>query len=40
LAREDLSVIEERMPPGTAGQRHRHQRSRQFFFVLEGEART
>ena len=38
LAREDLSVIEERMPPGTAEQRHRHQRSRQFFFVLEGEA--
>lgn len=34
----DLSVIEERMPPGSAEARHRHQRSRQFFRVLEGEA--
>lgn len=32
----DLSVIQERMPPGTAETRHRHQRSRQFFTVLEG----
>ena len=38
LAGDDLSVIEERMPPGTAEQRHRHARSRQFFYVLEGEA--
>jgi mannose-6-phosphate isomerase-like protein (cupin superfamily) len=37
LAGDDLSVIEERMPPGTAEQRHRHARSRQFFYVLEGE---
>lgn len=34
----DLSVIEECMPPGTAEARHRHVRSRQFFYVLEGEA--
>ncbi|MCC4591826.1 cupin domain-containing protein [Xanthomonas campestris pv. cannae] len=34
----DLSVIEERMPPGTAEARHRHLRARQFFRVLEGEA--
>ena len=34
---ENLSVIEERMPPGTQEQRHWHQRSRQFFYVLEGE---
>jgi mannose-6-phosphate isomerase-like protein (cupin superfamily) len=34
----DLSVIEERMPPGTAEVRHRHVRARQFFYVLEGEA--
>jgi len=34
----DLSVIEECMPPGTAETRHRHVRSRQFFYVLEGEA--
>jgi mannose-6-phosphate isomerase-like protein (cupin superfamily) len=34
---EGLSVIEERMPPETAEQRHWHQRARQFFYVLEGE---
>jgi len=38
LAGDDLSVIEECMPPGTAETRHRHVRSRQFFYVLEGEA--
>lgn len=38
LAGDDLSVIEERMPPGTVEQRHRHSRARQFFYVLEGEA--
>jgi len=38
LAGKDLSVIEERMPPGTAEQRHRHARARQFFYLLEGEA--
>ena len=31
-----LSVIEERMPPGAREVRHRHARSRQFFFVLSG----
>ena len=31
-----LSVIQERMPPGTVEQRHRHAASRQFFRVLEG----
>ena len=34
---ESLSVIEERMPPGTAEQRHMHQRTTQFFYVLTGE---
>lgn len=38
LAGDDLSVIEERMPPGAAEQRHRHARARQFFYVLEGLA--
>ena len=33
----ELSVIEERMPPGTEEARHRHQRARQFFYVLAGE---
>ena len=37
LAGSDLSVIEERMPAGAAEIRHRHARSRQFFYVLEGE---
>jgi quercetin dioxygenase-like cupin family protein len=37
LAGDDLSVIEERMPPGTCEVRHRHARSRQFFYVLQGE---
>jgi len=32
-----LSVIEERMPPNTAEQRHFHSLARQFFYVLEGE---
>lgn len=37
LAGADLSVIEERMPGGTAERRHRHAHARQFFYVLEGE---
>ncbi|MDR3448074.1 MULTISPECIES: cupin domain-containing protein [unclassified Dyella] len=37
LAGDDLSVIEERMPPGTWEVRHRHACSRQFFYVLQGE---
>jgi mannose-6-phosphate isomerase-like protein (cupin superfamily) len=34
---ESVSVIEERMPSGSEEQRHWHARSRQFFYVLEGE---
>lgn len=33
---DGLSVIHERMPAGTAEVRHRHERARQFFFVLRG----
>ncbi len=33
----ELSVIEERMPPGASEQRHRHEVARQFFYVLAGE---
>jgi uncharacterized cupin superfamily protein len=33
---QNLSVLEERMPPGTSEQRHWHARARQFFYVLEG----
>lgn len=35
---DDLSVIQERMPPGASEQRHYHERARQFFFVLRGVA--
>jgi len=35
---ESLNIIEERMPPGTAELRHRHAKSRQFFYVLSGAA--
>ena len=34
---EQLSVIEEFMPPGAAEIRHHHQRAQQFFYVLSGE---
>jgi len=32
----DLSVIEERMPPGTSEVRHYHTKANQFFYVLRG----
>jgi mannose-6-phosphate isomerase-like protein (cupin superfamily) len=35
---DELSIIQERMPPGTAEIKHYHQRARQFFFILSGEA--
>jgi mannose-6-phosphate isomerase-like protein (cupin superfamily) len=31
-----LSIIEEKMPPGTSEVRHYHQKSNQFFYVLKG----
>ncbi|QNI31293.1 cupin domain-containing protein [Alloacidobacterium dinghuense] len=37
LRSDGLSIIEERMPAGSEGQRHWHERARQFFYVLEGE---
>jgi mannose-6-phosphate isomerase-like protein (cupin superfamily) len=37
LCSENLSVIEERMPAGSAEERHFHGKLRQFFYVLEGE---
>ncbi len=33
---QGLSVIEERMPPGTSEVKHWHTRARQFFYVLDG----
>jgi mannose-6-phosphate isomerase-like protein (cupin superfamily) len=38
LKNSELSVIQERMPAGTAEVRHFHQRAQQFFYVLAGEA--
>jgi mannose-6-phosphate isomerase-like protein (cupin superfamily) len=38
LARGDLSVIEERVPPGAGEVAHQHVRARQFFYVLSGTA--
>lgn len=35
---EELSVIQELMPPGTEEVQHQHSKSQQFFFVLNGEA--
>jgi mannose-6-phosphate isomerase-like protein (cupin superfamily) len=34
----ELSVIQERMPGGTAEVRHFHHRAQQFFYVLAGKA--
>src|SRR5258708_40133715 len=34
----ELSVIQERVPPGGRETPHLHSRARQFFFILEGEA--
>lgn len=35
---EDLSVIAEKMPPHTWEDNHYHQKSRQFFYLLAGQA--
>lgn len=38
LKRDDLSVIQERVPPREQEQRHYHNAARQFFYILQGEA--
>ena len=38
VERDDLSVIAEKMPPRTAEDMHYHQKARQFFYVLFGQA--
>jgi mannose-6-phosphate isomerase-like protein (cupin superfamily) len=38
LKSAEASIIQERMPPNTFETRHMHSKSRQFFFVLSGEA--
>lgn len=37
LKRDDISVIQERVPPGRSEVMHFHRSSRQFFFILEGQ---
>ena len=37
LKREELSVIQELVPPGGAEVMHYHNISRQFFYILDGE---
>ena len=37
LKRDDMSVIQERVPAGGSEVMHYHERARQFFYVLEGE---
>ena len=34
---QELSIIQELMPPGTSETRHCHERAQQYFYVLEGE---
>ena len=38
LRSDSLSVIQERMPPGTAEQLHYHERAQQVFYILSGTA--
>ncbi len=38
LKDSELSVIQERMPPGTVEVRHFHHRAQQFFYILTGNA--
>lgn len=38
LERPDLAVTYERIPPGRGELSHYHRKSRQFFFILSGEA--
>lgn len=38
LKRDDMSVIEEVVPPSAGEVRHFHSQARQFFYVLEGQA--
>jgi mannose-6-phosphate isomerase-like protein (cupin superfamily) len=38
LKRDDLSIIQERVPPGRFEIKHLHTKARQFFYILSGEA--
>jgi mannose-6-phosphate isomerase-like protein (cupin superfamily) len=38
LKRDDMSIIQERVPAGAAEVMHYHTKARQYFYILEGEA--
>ena len=38
LRSDTLSVIQEKMPPGTAEQLHYHEKAQQVFYIVEGTA--
>ena len=38
LKSDSLSVIQERMPPGTGEQLHYHEKAQQLFYILSGTA--
>lgn len=38
LKSDSLSMIEERMPPGTSEARHYHEKAQQLFYILSGTA--
>lgn len=38
LKEQDLSVIQERVPPGAGETKHFHSKARQYFFVISGKA--
>lgn len=38
VKRDDLSVIQERVPPGKSERKHYHTKARQFFYILQGTA--
>ncbi len=38
LISDDLIVVQEKMPPGTAEQMHFHKKAQQFFYILSGIA--
>lgn len=38
VKKDELSIIAEKMPPHTAEDMHFHHKSRQFFYILSGEA--
>ncbi|WP_316828572.1 cupin domain-containing protein [Pedobacter miscanthi] len=38
LKSDSLSIIQERMPPGTAEQLHYHHHAQQVFYILSGKA--